>query len=325
MAPSIQMDGFDSVYEQWEQILPHCFTNNIFVTPWWQQVWWRHFGGDSELRVISVQDGDAVLGIAPLALRDGRITFLGDTDLFDYHDFLVRKGSEQAFYAALWDHVATMEWDAVELRSIPEGSPTLTYLPRVAEEKGFTVDVQAEDVAPVAMLPSTWDDYLAGLKKKDRHELRRKLRRLDAQQQSGQKECVAPESVPGCMEDFFRLFRASGPDKREFMTPQRERFFLDIARELAERDQLRLSVLEVDGVSVAACINFDYSGSYLLYNSGYDPAYASLSVGLLNKALSIKDAIEHGRKCFCFLRGPERYKYDLGGTDRTISRLVIRR
>ena len=32
-------------------------------------------------------------------------------------------------------------------------------------------------------------------------------------------------------------------------------------------------------------------------------------------------------KCFYFLSCwlPERYKYDLGGTDRTISRLVIRR
>jgi CelD/BcsL family acetyltransferase involved in cellulose biosynthesis len=50
-----------------------------------------------------------------------------------------------------------------------------------------------------------------------------------------------------------------------------------------------------------------------------------LSVGLLNKALCIKQAIEEGRNAFDFLRGPERYKYDLGGTDRLLYRIAVRR
>jgi CelD/BcsL family acetyltransferase involved in cellulose biosynthesis len=72
-------------------------------------------------------------------------------------------------------------------------------------------------------------------------------------------------------------------------------------------------------------MNFDYEGSYLLYNSGYDPGYSHLSVGLLNKALSIKDAVERGRESFEFLRGTERYKYDLGAQDRAIYRLTVHR
>ena len=88
---------------------------------------------------------------------------------------------------------------------------------------------------------------------------------------------------------------------------------------------LRLSFLELGGVRVAACASFDYRDEYLLYNSGYDPAYSHLSVGFVGKALSIKDAIGRGRKSFDFLRGSERYKYHLGGTDRLIYRLVVRR
>ena len=82
---------------------------------------------------------------------------------------------------------------------------------------------------------------------------------------------------------------------------------------------------ELDGVRVAACINFDYGDSYLLYNSGYDPAYSQLSVGFVNKAWSIKDAIESGKRTFDFLRGTERYKYDLGAEDRSIYTIRIRR
>ncbi len=115
------------------------------------------------------------------------------------------------------------------------------------------------------------------------------------------------------MDDFFPLMRASSHDKDDFLTPEREDFFKKLALELAPRGQFKLYFLEVDGVRVASCICFDYAGTYLLYNSGYDPEFSTLSVGLLNKALCLKEAIEEGRECFDFLRGNERYKYDLGG------------
>ena len=125
------------------------------------------------------------------------------------------------------------------------------------------------------------------------------------------------------MQRFFTLLRASSPDKEEFLTPEREKFFLDVARESASRDHFRLDFLEVGGTEVAACICFDYGGAFLLYNSGYDPSYSRLSVGLLNKALSIRTAIEEGRKVFNFLKGDERYKYNLGGQDKAVYRLRI--
>ena len=109
------------------------------------------------------------------------------------------------------------------------------------------------------------------------------------------------------------------------MTAERERFFVDAAVELASRGQLKLSFLALDGVQVASCMSFDYGDSYLLYNSGYDPAFSHLSVGILNKALSIKEAIGAGKHFFDFLRGTERYKYNLGAEDRAVYRLTVRR
>ena len=42
-------------------------------------------------------------------------------------------------------------------------------------------------------------------------------------------------------------------------------------------------------------------------------------------ALCIKDAIERGMTYFDFLRGPEPYKYHLGGRDIGLHRLIVRR
>ena len=325
MPSAVRFERFEEVQDEWEEVLPLSHTNNVFVTPWMQRTWWRLFGDGAELHILSIRDNGTVLGIAPMVLRDGVLTFLGGTDLFDYHDFLVPMGNETSFYAALFDFLPTMDWHTIDLRSLPQDSPTVSYTADVAKQKGFAVEVLEEDVAPVAALPSTWEEYVAGLPKKGRHELRRKMRRLDNAGTANQYICENGETIREGMQDFFRLHKASRPDKKMFMTPERERFFMDTAVELGARGQFKLAFLELDGVRVASCISFDYLSSCLLYNSGYDPSYSNLSVGLLNKALAIKGAIEMGRRTFEFLRGAERYKYDLGAEDRTLHQVVVRR
>ncbi len=324
MALSVRLDTFEEIKDSWEAILPLCASNTVFVTPWLQSVWWRHFGQGSELRIISLWDGGSLLGIAPLRQLGADLSFLGGTDLFDYHDFLIPE-DHRGFCAGLLDRLEPMEWETIDLASIPEASATLKVLPTVAREKGYAVVVEEEDKAPVKLLPGSWDDYLGGLNKKQRHEIRRKKRRLESTGTFRQYKCQGIDDIRDGMVDFLRLLRASSPDKARFMTPAREAFFLDVAEELAPRDQFALSFLELNGVRVASCINFDYANAYFLYNSGYDPSYSQLSVGLLNKAFAVEEAIRAGRGRFEFLRGTERYKYDLGATDRAVYRLVIRR
>jgi CelD/BcsL family acetyltransferase involved in cellulose biosynthesis len=62
-----------------------------------------------------------------------------------------------------------------------------------------------------------------------------------------------------------------------------------------------------------------------MYNSGYDPDYSHYAVGLMSKTLLIKDAIEQGRTCVDFLRGDESYKYDLGGKNQQVYRIVLKK
>ena len=325
MPVSVVITDLERIAGDWEDLLPACWTDTIFVTPWWQATWLKHFGDRSTTRILTVTNGKGkLLGIAPMNLGDGSVTFLGDTDLFDYRDFLVPKGAEENFYPVVFDEIGAWEWDTFDLESVQEDSPTIRFATAAAKKKGWHVIVEEEDKAPIKGLPDNWDDYVSGLGKKYRHELRRKVRKLGNSGEVTQYDCT-PEMLPGHLPDFFRLHRLSSPEKADFMTDARERFFTELMEAAAARGRLKLSMLELDGVRVAACINFDYGDSYLLYNSGYDPAYSQLSVGFVNKAWSIKDAIESGKRTFDFLRGTERYKYDLGAEDRSIYTIRIRR
>lgn len=99
------------------------------------------------------------------------------------------------------------------------------------------------------------------------------------------------------------------------MTSSMEGFFRAIANAMAEKGLLRLNILELEKRTVAATMCFDYRDTVYLYNSGYEPDYGWLSVGVISKALCIKDSIERKRKRFDFLKGAEAYKYHLGGSE----------
>jgi CelD/BcsL family acetyltransferase involved in cellulose biosynthesis len=277
--------------------------------------------------LLSVSAGEArVELIAPLTARDGRVSFLGGTDLVDYHQFICDGSPALACLdAVLRDLSQRVDVHSVVLESVPEDSRTIDNFKHVAESAGWTVATEQEDVAPRLKLPADWETYLAGLNKKDRHELRRKLRRLERAGEVRHIDLAAPEDVESSVDDFFRLHRLSTPEKDEFMTEEREKFFRDVAVRLSHDGVTRLSFLELDGERVAASLSFVVGGVRYLYNSGYNPEHRNLAVGLLNHVLAIKSSIEEGLSWFDFMRGNESYKYHLGGIDRRILRLTATR
>ena len=313
--------SFAPVRPLWESLLRKAPWRSIFLTPEWQETWWDEFGADGELRLIAVGPPDAPLGLAPLRLRDGALSFLGDTDLFDYHDFIA---ADPAFHPALFDCLEREDWRTMTLDSVPEGSPTLRLLPEAARARGCAVEIEDEDVAPGVALPPTWDDYLASLRKKDRHELRRKLRRLESAGEV-RVRLATPDSIERDLALFNDVMAESREEKRDFLSPERESFFRGIARRMQSAGYLRLFLLEMDGDPAAAVLAFDYDDKRLLYNSGYRQKYTDLAAGLMLKALCVKDAIEQGLTYFDLLRGGEPYKHRLGAADARVRRIRVAR
>lgn len=302
----------------------------MFLAPWWKSAWHDVFGKGTRPRVIEVREGDELIGVAPLLQQGGALVLAGDPDLFDYQDLLLLKGREPELADALLDYLSGADgqaprWTTLDLPSIPADSATIGAITAAAETRGYRVERSEVAVAPVVELPGSWDEFLAGLAKKHRHELRRKIRKLEAAGEARQVTVTEEEGLEQQVEDFLRLMGNTNEDKAAFLTPERRRFFHLLAARAASRGALRLSFLELDGERMAACLVFDYAGVYMLYNSGYDPARSGFSVGLINKAFAIREAIELGRRRFDFLKGAERYKYALGGQDRSIYRVIVTR
>jgi CelD/BcsL family acetyltransferase involved in cellulose biosynthesis len=322
---------FEGLADRWEQLLKACREATVFLTPTWQRVWWERFGDGAVLRLLEVTDagaadGEATVAIAPLMAVDGTVSFLGGTDLVDYHDIVVGGGDPARVAEALLRHlVSWRDWHTLDLKSVPGDSPNLPALLAAARKLEFAAEDRVEDLAPGISLPGSFDEYVAGLDKKDRHELRRKLRRLHATGDVVQEALASPAEIDAAFDDFIALVRLSSPEKDEFLTGPRVEFVRHATLALAERDQARLFLMRLDGRRVAGSLCFKQGDRYFGYNSGYDPACRALAVGLLNHAMCLERVIAGGARYFDFMRGGEHYKYDLGAKDREIHHVVIRR
>ncbi|MEX0749943.1 MAG: GNAT family N-acetyltransferase [Dehalococcoidia bacterium] len=323
---AVNDEPFDAVAGEWSELVAQCRNAIPFATPQWQRVWLRHFQGDRKLRVLSVREGERLIGVAPLLVDGDLAEFVGHYSICDYMDAIVAPGYEREFYARVLEHLARDGVTSLDLRGVREWSSTLECVCNCAEGIGYGVQRELEALSPSVELAGDWDAYLGQLSKKDRHELRRKLRRLMSAGGVELQVVTAPDEALEQLETLFRLMRISSHHKEEFLDrPGMMAFFRDMTRTMAEAGMLRLYFLTFDGQPVASVLNFDVGGVLYMYNSGYDPEYAHYAVGLMSKALLVRDAIENGRSCVDFLRGDESYKYDLGGKDQQVYRLVLTR
>ncbi len=233
--------------DEWDALLRRSYDNRIFLTATWQRTWWDHFGS-GRAWIATSRDPDGQLAAAlPLqeVSRDGEriLTLLGDANVTDYMDALAEKPRALGLLEALWSCVLTeFDWDRVELRHVPSSSPLIAALATAGERLGLAVSVEEDEVCPIALLCSSWDGYLEMLTKKQRHEVRRKLRRAQEDADWEWRTAESQAELDELLPVFFRVHEASAHDKARFMTPAMRGYFARLAGALFTNGQIRLSV-----------------------------------------------------------------------------------
>ena len=264
----------------------------------WLETWWDHRGSGTLL----LAETDASL--LPLTLNDNRLEFAGEGDLTDYH-------SPRGAATALTDVIKDLPKSTlIHLDSMPEDSASAAAA--ALRDAGLEPTIADDTVTAVLELPATFDDYLAGLAKKERHELRRKRRKFDAELGVGR---IERRSGPEAVALFARLHRLSDGAKGTFMTAAMEAFFLD----LHTRADGVIDVL-VDGSDrpAAAIFSFEDEAGFYLYNSAFEPEVRNLSPGNVVLSHLIERSIAEQKHVFDFLKGDEAYKFRLGAKPRPL-------
>ena len=319
--------AFDALRAEWNTLLHASPADTLFLTWEWQTTWWRYLGAGDLLILAARDDGGRLVGLAPLFRAQRQLTLVGCVDVSDYLDLIVHPDYADAVYPLFVQALAERDdWAAWSLCNVPADSPTLQRLPGLAQAHGWGVEDAHEDVCPVIRLPGDWEAYLASLNKHQRHEVRRKLRRLQEEAQFDYRVVRDGPDLDAAVGHFFRLHRLSHHDKARFMDERMEAFFRAIITTLSQAGHLELALLSIEQQPAAAMLNFRYGDRLLVYNSGYDPGYRpNLSSGIVLLSLCLQDAIARGVRLFDFLQGDEEYKYRFGAVDIPLRRVRVMR
>ncbi len=311
----ITTQTFDDLESYWRG--PDCPLKwpHIFMLPSWMQVWWNQFGHkqEYELYICTVMQGNGLLGIAPLMIKGETALLIGGEDVCDYSDVIAVPGKASEFCRILLNHLRAQGIAYLDLKTLrPDSIAMLTLAPE-ALHQGGEVFSEPVDVSSEMELPANWDAYLMQLNGKQRHEIKRKLRRLDEAGDIRFRIIRQVEEVNSELNSFFDLFGSNREDKADFMTPRMEQYFRSLSKAMARAGLLKLFFLDINDLPAASAMCFDYDAAVYLYNSGYNRRYKYLSAGFLCKALSIKDSISAKKIRYDFLKGAEPYKQRLGG------------
>ncbi|MFW5713585.1 MAG: GNAT family N-acetyltransferase [Brevefilum sp.] len=330
-------DALTSYQEDWNHLLQNSASHVPFLTFDYLRTWWETRGGgewpqDSQLVLTAAFDGESLMGVAPLfhtenILGTPALMFVGAFEVSDFLDFIIDPGNLQPFISGLIDFLLKEDlphWELLDLYNILQDSPTLEVLQAEAEKRDWEHKQVQLQPAPYIALPGDFEEYLAGIDKKQRHEIRRKLRNVEQDLAEGELYFTEdPDKLEADVDAFLDMM-AQDPNKKDFLTEPMRQHLHKTARTAFEAGWLQMAFFTLDGSKAAANMSFNYNKRLWLYNSGWDWEFRDYSPGWILIAYLIRWANENGIKEFDFMRGDEPYKYKFGGVDRHIYRVTLK-
>jgi CelD/BcsL family acetyltransferase involved in cellulose biosynthesis len=320
---------------EWDALVERSHANGPFLRFGYQKIWWEYRGGGewpvAELLIVTARQEGRLLGIAPLFFTPdyqgkARLMIVGSVEVSDYLDMIAEPQDVPAFAAGLLaflQSAALPTWQGLDLFNILDGSPTLTALRDAAAANGWQAEETRAYHCPHILMPGDWETYLAGIDKKQRHEIRRKMRRLDDAPVPSRWYTVEDAQTLDAEFDGFVALMEQDEDKLRFLTPPMRQFMRANFKWAFEAGFLFMAFLEIDGQKAAGYLSYKYLNRLWVYNSGINRTFMEYSPGWVLLGDLLKWCNDNKLEAFDFMRGDEEYKYRFGATDRFVMRLVI--
>ncbi len=321
--------------QEWNDLLKESVSNTPFLRHEYQRGWWEHRGGgewqNAQLILVSAREAGRLIGIAPLFVAEyegkSALLLIGSIEISDYLDLIVRMDDHSRFITGLLDFLASSfadNWSSLDWYNLPDSSPTLAALKAESESRGWTHLEEMYRPTPRIALNGDFDEYLSRVEKKQRHEIRRKMRRA-IESERGVRWFISDMADPEAEIDSFLKLMEQDQGKASFLREPMRVQMRDVIRTAHENGWLWLAFLEADGQRVAAALNFDYENKLWGYNAGVNRDFMDLSPGWVLLGHVLEWCCQNGRYEFDFMRGDEDYKYRFGGVNKYVMRSKLTR
>lgn len=328
-------DQLLSLEEAWSELEEQSSSATIFQSLSWTRAWWNAFGKHLSLATVVVRDGNGILGILPLLRSGGQLRFVG-TPGADYCDCLcIEEIAPEVIATALRALLKLDDWKTCRLANLRDESQFARHAGQLPKDVSEHFTLAPTAIRSALVLGEERDKWIAAMRRKP--ALKRHLNKLYRSGPVRFRHVETREEAHKLLHTLFQHHiyrRAMAGEYSQFLSPDWREFYRALVDELDLRNQLRFSVLELDGKPVACHLGFEKHRTLVLYKPTFDIDAWELSPGdvLLSELLGY--ASERKLEEVDFTIGSEQYKEHFtndsrdiycGFLDRTPVRATLRR
>jgi CelD/BcsL family acetyltransferase involved in cellulose biosynthesis len=299
------LEEFMSLEDAWDELAMHA--EDPFLTHAWLRSWWSAFGTRNTLAIVFRGGDGNVRAGACLSRESDRVVRGAANEYSEGWDVVAVDDSARRL---LWQQIAELPATRLTLAGLAPGGASVAIAPDALRAAGYRVAITRQQSSPCLALPDTWEKLLSTGSRKLRTQVRQFARRLEREGRVVFRTVTGPE-VDRDLERFFAL-EASGwkgaAGTAILNDPRALQLYSDFAHAAARRGWLRLHLLELDGVTIAADYSCVLGGGAFLLKTCFDESYARLSPGLVLRSQVLRASIEEGLRFYDFLGGPDWYK-----------------
>jgi CelD/BcsL family acetyltransferase involved in cellulose biosynthesis len=300
---------------EWRKLCEEGPCDEPFYRPELIAAFVRAFASEKELLVITARAGGRLRAVLPLIqeqawfygvpIRKLRSVTNLHTSRFD----LVHGAGDEvaASVLTIWQRLKqTPGWDVIEAEDVPQQG-AFNHLLVAASLDGYPTGRWVVVPTPYIPLPGpggSLETVLSHLSKKFRSNLRRRMKKLEAQ---GAVRLVrVVQANQAALDRFYELERAGWKGKEGTAIAcdaQTRQYYDGMARAAAQFGYFSLYALECDARPIAIHYGLAHRGRYYVPKLAYDETYRDFSPGHLLVHEVLRDLIEQGMREFDFL-GP---------------------
>ena len=313
---------FLALEPEWDQLLKQTPADSFFLSWSYVSSWWSIYRDRCELRVLTARNGAGELvGVAPLVIGRGEgvrrhlrlLSFLGalGDSLSEYLDFIVRPEAARTVIPEFWRIMtaAIDGWDLLRLPLVPASSDTRALLGERSPSGVGHLRETNRQPSPFIRLEGDWEAYLSSRSKNFRKAFKTAWNRAHKRHDARVLHGGVDISVDEAMNRLITLNRERwGAAGLAFHTDEFCAFHRLLAPKLAQRGELSLMILQLDGEDAAIRYDFVYAERLWVFQGGWSPELSKLAPGRILTAYSVKWCFENGLSEYDFLAGDAAYK-----------------
>jgi CelD/BcsL family acetyltransferase involved in cellulose biosynthesis len=306
--------GLAALKSEWDGLFERSIRQTPFLRHSWATLCWtRHSCAPGKLFIIVIRDAGRTVLIAPFVARVRRLIFF-DLSFLDsmtphYNEVLVEQSDHaETYISRLCDFIkAQRRLRKLQLQWQRADSPLWPHLEAIPTSGIEELPSPYIDLTQF----SDWQTYYAGLSKNLRTDHGRKLRQLG---RTGTIDFRLSNETT-VAQDVAWLFAA----KRDWHTrkqkaatwlqqPETEALFAAAAAEGIASGRTWLTVLSLDGNTVAAYLNFRERQTLFLSKLTYDEQWQHYSVGRALMLMTLEHAFKNGIETFDLMISSDAWK-----------------